>query len=639
MPLRNTSVGTLALLLVGACQRSDVPTRPTTAPLSGSVQTSCGSVKPGGSSEGEIFGSIWVNGARSCTTTYGITLNPYADAQSRLHMASYSSSLVGDPGFANMFEWWEPTAGYPCGSAGQTPDNFHLNGSPWAEVIHAPANPKEAHCVRPGRYAFSGAGREFDVDYIQWSGQTVTNTGTGATEYVEASTYLSSAMSNWQDLVINIDLTSVHPGDNPVLEVQKSTSADGYLPTTFTNETNPSGTAADWFRFSVMRSTSNWTIDTRGAALARLYFDGTDPAQATGYYTYVPEGAPVLRLHQFPNPSTASKQYVVGLELMRPDELPSTPTVTRTVTITRINPDLAPGTITAPAGGARGSAMGITIQERNLGTSPFAPVEAGWTAKVYLSTDAVLSPGTDSLIDTYVESNPIAAGQTQSVPRSPMIPVGLAEGTYYVIVSLDANGTVIESNESNNVGVSGAVNISAPVYANASFEGTTTWRNTDQLFSSAGSSQGPNIQYRWQTDAGGPWSAYQTSTQYEFMGHGSAGTHYVTLEVKNTLSGVTATQTVPFTVQSGLITMTGPTYITVKGNYSYSASTASRWWERILPTQTWSGGIGPQTNWTRTWSAGCYEVDVRADASGGGVLKRGRLHIIVAIGTGCQPRP
>jgi len=629
-----------AAVLLSACAE-DVTTPPAArAPGSPnlSVTTGCqGTHKPAGSSEGEIYGSIFQNGAPACQT-YPIALTAYADAASRLHTASYLSGLVADPYWANMFEWWEPTAGFPCGGAGQTPADFVQNGSPWAEVPHAAASPQEGHCVRPGRYAFEGPGGGFDVDYVQWSGHSVVNSGTGATEYVESPTYDPNAMSNWQDLVIFIDLTTTHPGDSPVLEIQNA-GTDPYL-ATFTDQAAPSGTAADWFRFSVMRSTSGWQVDTRGVALARLYFDGTDLSQATGYYSYIPENSPVLRLHRFPNPATASKQYAVGLELKRPDEMAEdigTPTVTRTVTITRINPDLSPGTVTAPSGAQQGAVLAVAIPERNLGSNTFGPVEANWTGKVYLSTDQVLSPATDVLVDTYVEANPIGAGQTIQAQRQVTVPANLTPGTYYAIASLDANNTVIESDEGNNVGVSGAVTVTAPVIACATFEGTTTWQNTDQLFSASCSSSGPNIQYRWQTDSAGPWTAYSTSPSYEFWGHGIVGPHRVTLEVKDMSTGVSTTAGYNFTVQSGSVTMSGPTFITVKGTYAYSASVASRWWERILPATNWSGGIGPQTNWTRTWSAGCYEVDVRADASGGGVLKRGRLQVIVAIGTGCQP--
>jgi hypothetical protein len=636
----------LAAALLAACtEDATTPPAGPERPGPGSIaRTICpGGHKPGGSAEGEVYGGIYHNGARTCGT-WNVSLTPYAEAQGRLHMASYRANLVADTYWDNMFEWWEPLAGFPCGGSGQTATQYAQNGSPWDEVTHAtwtpppPPSTKEGHCVRPGRYFFLGPSGGFDVDYIQSSGQFALNTGTGVNEAVEVSAYDPNTMGGWQDLVINVDVTTTHPGDSPVLEIQNAASSP-YLGT-FTNDAAPSGTAADWFRFSVMRSSSGWTIDSRGAALARLYFDGTDLSQATAYYSYIPENIPVLRLHRFPNPPTASKVFTVGLELKTPDELVEdigTPTVTRTVTINRINPDLAPGLVTAPSAGTKGYPLTVTVEERNLGNSPYAPVEANWTRKLYLSTDQVLSPATDYLIDTDAEANAIAAGATISAQRQPTVPTQVPTGSYYVLASLDANNTIIESNEGNNLGASGQVSIGAPPVACSSFENKNTWQMTDQLYSAACSSQGGDIQYRWQTDAGGAWTAYGTSLTYDFPGYNTVGAHYVTLEVKNVTTGVSTTDLDTITVQNGIVTMTGPTNITVKGTYTYTASTASYWWERILPTLTWSGGIGPQTTWNRTWSAGCYEADVRADATSGGVLKRGRRHIVIAIGTGCQP--
>lgn len=177
-----------------------------------------------------------------------------------------------------------------------------------------------------------------------------------------------------------------------------------------------------------------------------------------------------------------------------------------------------------------------------------------------------------------------------------------------------------------------------PITAHASFEGLTTWRMTDQVFSASGSSAGPNIRYRWRTDSGGAWTPYSASPTYEFAGHANAGAHQITLEVKDMSSGISATAVNTITVQNSIITMTGPTFITVKANYTYTASVSSVWYERYPPSTTWGSGIGPTTTKTRTWPGGCYDVDLRADASGGGVLKRGRLEITVAIGTGCVPR-
>jgi hypothetical protein len=443
-------LGLGGLLALAACAdstdegRSEVPNE-----MSRSLSGGCsGAQKPGGSAEGEVYGSVFVNGQRSCSS-HLIELSPYADAQSRLHMATHEASLAANSAYVNMFEFWDPIAGSPCTAANLTLAGYVANGAGTSERIHAPASPQEGHCVRPGRYLFSiDDTRTFDVEYIQPSGNSALNTATGGQEAIETTGY-NAAANYWQDLVINTDFTTTHPGDTPILHIQNSGS-NPYAGT-FTNQTAPAGTAADWFRFSAALSTSGWTVDGRGSALARLYWNGTDPAQSTAYYDYKPEGIPVLRLHRFPNPVTASKTYTVGLELLRPDEQPANaPSITRTIVINRINPDLSPGTVSGPSSAVKGTSINVTVQHRNLVSTPFATVESGWTGRVYLSTDAVLSPATDVLIGTRVESQPLNPGATVSRTYSATIPTGQATGTYYLLVSLDATGVILESSESNN---------------------------------------------------------------------------------------------------------------------------------------------------------------------------------------------
>jgi hypothetical protein len=426
---------------------------PATTDLSRSLSGGCsGAQKPGGSAEGEVFGSVYVNGERSCSS-HLIELSPYADAQSRLHMSTFQASLAASSAYVNMFEFWDPIAGGPCTAANLTLAGYVANGAGMSERIHAPATPQEGHCVRPGRYQFSiDDTRIFDVEYIQPSGNSALNTATGASEAIETIAY-SAAANYWQDLVINTDFTSTHPGDTPVLHIQNSGS-NPYAGT-FSNQTAPVGTAADWFRFSAAMSMSGWTIDSRGSALARLYWDGTNLTQSTAYYDYEPEGTAVLRLHRFPNPVTASKTYTVGLELLRPDEQPANaPSITRTLVINRIRPDLAPGTVSGPSSAVKGTSISVAVQHRNLVSTQFAVAESGWTGRVYLSTDAVLSVSTDVLIGTMVENQALNPGVTVSRTYSATIPAGQANGTYYLLVSLDATGAVLETSESNNVNTS-----------------------------------------------------------------------------------------------------------------------------------------------------------------------------------------
>lgn len=170
----------------------------------------------------------------------------------------------------------------------------------------------------------------------------------------------------------------------------------------------------------------------------------------------------------------------------------------------------------------------------------------------------------------------------------------------------------------------------------ASFEGVTTWQVTDQYLNASCSTRGANIQYRWQSDAGGAWTPYSTDTLYDFGGHGATGTHQVTLQVKNTSTGTSSTQTTPVGVQTGQVTLTGQTFITVKTAYVYRSNHWGQWFERYNPDLRWyPSTAGMQDTLRRIWPAGNYTEELRQDSSTS-VLRRGRLHITVCIpSSGC----
>lgn len=457
--------------------------------------------------QGEVFGSIYVNGERDCTE-HMIWLTPQSDAQSRLHMPSFSHALESNPYWMDMWEFWDPLASAPCaGSSGLS--SYLASGAAYPEAIHASSNPIEGHCVRPGHYQFSldEGTKTFPVEYIQWSGTNASNSAAGLTEAIESPTYSATSTNSWQDLVINVDLGTAHPGDTPHLDIQNAHAA--WDAPSFADAANQSGTAADWFRFSAARSTSNWAGDSKGKALARLFFDGTDLGQATAYYDYIPEGRPVLRLHRFPNPSTASKVYTVGLDLMRPDEAPSnTPSITRTVTITRLNPDLQVGTVSGPGSAYTGDPIQVSVQEKNAATNSFAVAEGGWTGRLYLSSDQTFSTTSDYLIGSYNESSTIAASSTLTRSYSGTIPGTLTAGTYYIFVVVDATAAVLESSETNNTSTSPpalAVSVLPP-------PSITNFATTHCELTSKG---WPNITFSWSKSGnwtGTSWEMYWGST-------------------------------------------------------------------------------------------------------------------------------
>ena len=166
------------------------------------------------------------------------------------------------------------------------------------------------------------------------------------------------------------------------------------------------------------------------------------------------------------------------------------------------------------------------------------------------------------------------------------------------------------------------------------FEGTTTWLYTDQVLNATCSSRGANIEYRWQFDANGPWTPYSPDTLYDyFAGHGTAGTHQVTVEARNTGTGQSSWQAYPFSVSASRIVLDGRTYVTDKATNLYTSNYALVWREKFdHDTQWWLATYEPRTWMNRIWYAGDYTVDLRQQDSSEALLRRGRLHITV-----CNP--
>jgi subtilase family serine protease len=124
---------------------------------------------------------------------------------------------------------------------------------------------------------------------------------------------------------------------------------------------------------------------------------------------------------------------------------------TRAVLI-RLSPDLIvssmtifPTTVSLPA--AAGSAINVTETTRNQG----AGTAVATTTKYYLSTN----PTFDALADVWLASRGVpllATGASSLGPQTMVtIPPGTVAGNYYILAVADADNTVAESNENNNV--------------------------------------------------------------------------------------------------------------------------------------------------------------------------------------------
>jgi hypothetical protein len=168
-------------------------------------------------------------------------------------------------------------------------------------------------------------------------------------------------------------------------------------------------------------------------------------------------------------------------------------------------------------------------------------------------------------------------------------------------------------------------------------EGTTAWRYSDQFLSAGCSLTGSNMRYKWRTTNAGSWTAYSADTLYEFSGHTSQGTDTVSLRVKNISTGDSATTQKPFVVQSGVVSVFGPTYVTDKSLKTYTSNTEGDWYERWNPDTYLSWGnaiVENDDTYTRIWPAGWYDVALRNDSTTD-ALRRRRHNIEVCYR--CSP--
>ncbi len=460
------------------------------------------------SSEGEVFGNVYQNGARA--PNIFVRLTPDPATRSRLQ-APWDSIMWADSGLSSglwMFEWSDPKDGGRCGDL----SNYLAHGSRPPEVHRAgpnlpPAIRDESHCVRPGTYQMEFAQnanwnnslRRLWVDYLQVEPSLVTNTSASVSEYVERLVYDEDASVT--DLTVNYEIGG-GSSHTDTLDIENALSVP--TKTSFANQLAPSGTTEDWFRYSIARTRSTWSRDSRGKALYRIYWDrGNRPTYRSSFYNSSSGGYSAIRLHRYDAEVFRSRTDTVGLEVLTP---------------------------------------------------------------------------TGSILDAPQLLRPV---------------------TVAACIGIDHN---------------------------------VTWRMTDQVFELA-CGTGAGLQYRWRTDDGGPWTSYSTSPTYEFMGHGTAGSHQITAQAWDPSTGATTSYGRQLTVRDSQIVLTGRTYVTDKATNLYESNASLFWFEKFdHDTQWWPGTSEPRPWMYRIWPAGQYTVDLRQPDSTASVLRRGRLHITV-----CNP--
>ena len=110
----------------------------------------------------------------------------------------------------------------------------------------------------------------------------------------------------------------------------------------------------------------------------------------------------------------------------------------------RVGPDLVILSLGAPASAGAGTTIVVTDTTRNAGGGTAATS----TTRFYLSSNSVLDGGDVLLASRSVPA--LASGASNAASTSLTIPATTAAGIYHLIAAADADGAVVETQESNN---------------------------------------------------------------------------------------------------------------------------------------------------------------------------------------------
>jgi subtilase family serine protease len=124
-----------------------------------------------------------------------------------------------------------------------------------------------------------------------------------------------------------------------------------------------------------------------------------------------------------------------------------------TATVLRIGPDLVVSSLTAPSVAGAGTPIVVSDTTTNQGGGDAPPSKTAF----YLSSNGTLDAA-DVVLGS--RSVPVlASGAVSSGSTSLAIPAATPTGTYYVIANADDDGRIVESSDTNNVRVSGAIRL------------------------------------------------------------------------------------------------------------------------------------------------------------------------------------
>ncbi|MBL8747268.1 MAG: hypothetical protein JNK58_13045, partial [Phycisphaerae bacterium] len=209
-------------------------------------------------------------------------------------------------------------------------------------------------------------------------------------------------------------------------------------------------------------ATGTW-LDRAVLSLNTTYGDADDIGPAT---VSVPGplavGATATRSINMTVPLSAGGVYNLIVRSDHNDSVPETNESNNTAvlgTVTVAAPDLlAENGSATPSSVAVGQSVFVQWSDRNAG---LGAVAGNWTDRVVLSIDAVFGNGDDVGGVNVNAVGPLAAGDAASRSANIVVPA-VTPGTYNVLVRVDNNAQVAESNEANNVATLTTIQVGAP---------------------------------------------------------------------------------------------------------------------------------------------------------------------------------
>lgn len=294
--------------------------------------------------EGELLGNVYDGSGLSSATNLYFELIP-ADNQTSnyLNGTNFDQSLWVNPSapLYRSIEYFNPEADGPCGTSYAD----FLSGNSGAEVHDSGPSSgpsgSEGHCIIPGYYRVRlrqgpTVIKDFFIDYIPGGSSgnpaPIATAGDGTQMWIEAPAFNPTATLDYPDLVVNFHLNPPSGyTDTSVLDIENAKS--NLNKSSFSIQGSLSGTVTDWFRYRTDRSSTNWSLASRGRMLMGVWWDNNDVFDRSGFFDNAER--PVLRVHKYEDDGvTAPATVVAGLEVKRPDEDPqSAPTVTRNISI------------------------------------------------------------------------------------------------------------------------------------------------------------------------------------------------------------------------------------------------------------------------------------------------------------------